>query len=52
MLANDTDADNDPLTVTQVNGRPINANTPVDLFDTAPTPNKIGTVTHQSRTAR
>ena len=45
VLANDIDVDGDPLTVTQVNGQPINANTPVDLFDTAPTPNKIGTVT-------
>ncbi|WP_418315391.1 Ig-like domain-containing protein [Piscinibacter sakaiensis] len=45
VLANDTDADNDPLTVTQVNGQPINATTGVDLFDTSPTPNKIGTVT-------
>ncbi len=45
VLANDLDVDNEPLTVTQVNGRAITATTGVDLFDNAPTPNKIGTVT-------
>ncbi len=48
VLSNDSDPDGDPLTVTQINGQPITVGGSVALFDTAPTPNKIGDVTLQA----
>jgi VCBS repeat-containing protein len=42
VLANDTDAEGNPLTVTQINGEPINASTPVTLSDSVGVP--IGVV--------
>ncbi|OYT97801.1 MAG: hypothetical protein CFE40_14810, partial [Burkholderiales bacterium PBB1] len=43
LLGNDTDADGEPLTVSQINGQPVTVGTPVTLLDNVG--NTIGTVT-------
>ena len=45
VLANDTDPDGDPLTITEINGNPVTVGTPVTVPNGTVTVNANGTVT-------